>query len=204
MTSKTSQTNAEYLPGLQGAHARHTGEWFCVQAKHKHEHLASAYLNQIFAVDTFLPRIRFKRTTRYGLAWVTEAMFPGYLFARFDLRRMLGVVQYACGVRSVVHFGDKWPTISLETIEALRRALGPNEVHIVQNSFEPGDAVMVAEGTFKGITGVIARVLPAQERIALLMDFLGRQVPVELGAEAVTLLEKPGRQSHSMAHDRAL
>ena len=202
MTSEISQANAGNLSGLEGARAGTTGEWFCVQAKYKHEHLAAAYLNQIFAVDTFLPRIRFKRTTRYGLAWVTEAMFPGYLFARFDLRRMLGVVQYACGVRSVVHFGDKWPTISVETIQALRHALGPNEVHVVQNSFEPGDAVLVAEGTFKGITGVIARVLPAQERIALLMDFLGRQVPVELGAEAVTLLQKPSRHSHNKVHGR--
>ena len=62
-------------------------------------------------LTVFLPRIRFKRATRQGTAWVTEALFPGYLFARFDWRTSLRLVQHSRGVRGVVHFGERWPAI---------------------------------------------------------------------------------------------
>ncbi len=56
--------------------------WYCLRSQPKHEHIAAAHLRLLEGVTVFCPRIRFKRATRQGLVWVTEAMFPGYLFAR--------------------------------------------------------------------------------------------------------------------------
>ncbi len=62
--------------------------WYCVRSQNKHEHIAAAHLRMLDGVTVFCPRIRFKRTTRRGVVWVTEGMFPGYLFARFRLSEL--------------------------------------------------------------------------------------------------------------------
>ncbi|HXO97259.1 MAG TPA: transcription termination/antitermination NusG family protein, partial [Chthoniobacterales bacterium] len=56
--------------------------WYCLRAQPKREHIAAAHLRILQGVTVFCPRIRFQRATQRGLVWVTEAMFPGYLFAR--------------------------------------------------------------------------------------------------------------------------
>jgi transcriptional antiterminator RfaH len=62
----------------------------------KQEHIAAAQLrHQSSDVEVFLPRVRYRRTTRRGPAWVTEALFLNYLFARFDLVNSLRLVQAA-------------------------------------------------------------------------------------------------------------
>jgi hypothetical protein len=62
--------------------------WYCLRAQPKHEHIAAAHLRKLQSVSVFWPRIRFKRSTRQGLVRVTDAMFPGYLLAGFDLAEM--------------------------------------------------------------------------------------------------------------------
>jgi len=59
--------------------------WFCVRSQPKHEHIAAARLRES-GLEVFLPRIRFKKHSVRGPVWVTEALFPNYLFARFDFR----------------------------------------------------------------------------------------------------------------------
>ena len=79
--------------------------WFCLRSQTKHEHIAAAHLAQLPKLEVYLPRIRFKRSTRMGPAWFTEALFPSYLFARFDLLSSVRRVHHARGVTGVVHFG---------------------------------------------------------------------------------------------------
>lgn len=156
--------------------------WFCLRSQPKHEHIAAAHLQQFNEIKVFLPRVRFKRATRRGAAWVTEALFPGYFFARFNWRISLRLVQHARGVRSVVHFGERWPTIPETVIEELRRAIGENELHTLSAELAPGDAVQIAEGTLRGLRAVVSRVRPGRERVAVLMEFLGRQTMIEVPA----------------------
>jgi transcriptional antiterminator RfaH len=72
--------------------------WYCVPSQYKHEHIAGAHLRKLDKVAVFCPRIGFKRATRRGVVWVTEGMFPGYLFARFGLSEMHSQVRCAYGV----------------------------------------------------------------------------------------------------------
>ncbi len=159
--------------------------WFCVRSQPKHEHIAARHLQQIDGVEVFNPQIRFRRPSRQGTYWVTEAMFPNYLFARFDWKTVLNQVHYAPGVSGVVHFGPRWPTVPDEIIESLRATLGENEVHLVPAEFSPGDQVQVAGGMFHGLQAVITQALPGRQRVLVLMDFLGRQATVEVPVESV-------------------
>ena len=128
----------------------------------------------------FSCRDRFKRATRQGTVWVTEALFPSYLFARFDWQVSLRLVQHSRGVRGVVHFGERWPAIPDEIIRDLQQAVGTEELRTIPETFVPGDEVEIAEGAMRGLRAIVTRVLPGRERIAVLMEFLGRQTMVEL------------------------
>ncbi len=154
--------------------------WFCLRSQPKHEHIAAAHLRRRDNIEVFVPRIRFKRKTRHGLVWVTEALFPNYLFARFDWNSSLRQIYHSPGVSGVVHFGSHWPVIPEQVIDDLRTALGENEIHVIPEEVSPGDPVQIVGGSFHGLHAVVARVMPGAKRVAILMDFLGSQTAVEL------------------------
>jgi len=161
------------------------GGWFCLRAQPKHEAIAAAHLRKMAEIEVFLPRIRFRRATRQGSVWVTEALFPGYLFARFDWQSSLRRVQAARGVSNVVHFGDRWPTVEATLIEELRVAVGSAELCVVPAELAPGDEVTITTGAFRGLQAVVTSVMPSRERVAVLMDFLGQQTTIQIPADAV-------------------
>ena len=156
--------------------------WFCLRSQPRHEHIAAAHLRQIENVEVVNPRIRFARATRQGPVWVTESLFPNYLFARFDWQTLLNRIHFAPGIRGIVHFGSRWPTIPGAVIDELRQTLGEDEVHVIPDAMQPGDEVEIAGGAFHGLRAVVTKVMPGRERVAVLLDFLGRQTTVELRA----------------------
>ena len=159
--------------------------WFCLRSQAKHEHIAAAHLRKMDGVEVLLPRIRFQRATRQGLVWATEALFPNYLFARFDWHASLRQVQAAPGVSGVVHFGARWPVIQDAAIAELKAAVGPDELHVISATLHPGDAVEIAEGAMRGLHAVVSRVLPGRARVAVLLEFLGRQTTIEVPANLI-------------------
>src|SRR6266436_5148559 len=150
--------------------------WFCLRSKPKHEHIAAAHLRILEEVTVFCPRIRFQRITRRGLVWVTEAMFPGYLFAHFELAEMHRQVRYAHGVSGIVRFADRYPTIDEGALEQLRAHTGHSEVKELSYKLSQGDDVRIVEGEFAGLEAVVVQVLAAKERVKILMDGLGRKI----------------------------
>jgi transcriptional antiterminator RfaH len=168
--------------------------WFCLRAQPKHEHIAAAHLRPMAEVEVFLPRIRFRRATRVGAQWVTEALFPGYLFARFNWEASRRRVVHARGVRNVVHFGPRWPTIPAEVIQSLREQLSDHEVHCVPEELAPGTEVRLVGGAFHGLLAVVSRPLPGRERVAVLLDFLGRQTCLEVPLVSVVPEDNPRQQ----------
>jgi transcriptional antiterminator RfaH len=163
----------------------HAPAWFCLRTQPKHEHIAAAHLRDDPEIDIYLPRIRFKRATRRGPVWFTEALFPNYLFARFDLAACLRRVCHARGVHGVVHFGGSWPIVPEAVIAELRATVGADQVHVLRDELQPGESVRIAGGMFHGLQAVVARVMPSRERVAVLLEFLGQQTSVELPGEAL-------------------
>ena len=159
--------------------------WYCVRSQPKHEHIAAAHLRSISAIEVFLPRIRFKRATKRGPSWATEALFPGYLFARFDLKQALRAVQSASGVQCVVRFGEGWPTIPNLVIQEMMATIGQVDVRVISDEFKPGETVLFAEGALLGLRAVVTRVMPGSERVAVLMEFLGQQSHVVVSAKSL-------------------
>jgi transcriptional antiterminator RfaH len=159
--------------------------WYCLRSQPKHEHIATAHLRSVVGLTVFCPRVRFKRQTRQGLVWVTEAMFPSYLFARFDLATQHRRVEYGQGVRGIVRFADRYPTIEDNVLDQLRDYVGENEIKDLDYAPSQGDNVRIAKGAFAGLEAVVTQILPARERVKVLMDFLGRKIEAEVECASI-------------------
>ncbi len=134
------------------------------------------------------PRIRYRRSTRRGPVWFTESLFPSYVFARFDWRSQLRLVHHAAGVGCVVHFGTEWPTVPDAAIADLQAAVGQEELRVVESEPRPGEEVVISGGAFHGLEALVVRLVPARARVAVLLEFLGRQTTVEVSLDAVVRL----------------
>ena len=154
--------------------------WFCVRAQPKSEHIAASHLRQLQSVEAYCPRLRFRRLTKRGPVWFSEALFPGYLFARFVPLVSQKEVTYARGVSGIVRFGERLARLSDATIEELRTHMGGAECKTFAPELREGASVTITGGVFQGLVTVVSELRPASERVRVLMEFLGecRQVEV--------------------------
>lgn len=154
--------------------------WYCLKTQPKHEHIAGGHLRQMAGVTVFLPRLRFQKATKRGKKWFNEAMFPGYLFARFDYVERHKEVRYAMGVSAIVHFGGICPPIDDSVMETLMTLTGNEHVAVLTSEVKEGDSVKIVEGALHGLEAVVTQTLSGRERVRILLNFLGREVPAEV------------------------
>lgn len=159
--------------------------WFCLQTQPKHEKLAAQFLRSQAGLEVFSPVLRFQRVTVTGKKWFEEALFPGYIFGRFPYRTHYRLVASSMGVSRIIGFGGQPSVVAEEVIGELRHFVRDNEVIEVVPKVVPGDEVTVLDGPFKGLRAVVTRVMPAKERVAVLLDLLGSQREVEVMLDRV-------------------
>jgi transcriptional antiterminator RfaH len=159
--------------------------WFCLKTQPKREHLAATALRRQFGVECFSPRLRFRRMTQRGPVWFVEAMFPGYLFAKFVYSTQHRAVENSHGIRGIVHFGDRLATLPENIVAALQSKVGTEEIVTLDCSIKVGQSVEIVEGPFRGLEALVTHLLPARERIRVLLEFLGRPVEMEISTTQV-------------------
>lgn len=179
LMDETSSPSAELCPD-----PKHRA-WFCIRTHMKREHIAAAHLAEMTDVDVFNPRIRLLRSTRRGRKWFRESLFPNYLFARFAAETMVEKIQFTPSVKFLLRFGDHIPTIPDSVIVDLRERLSEMAEEVLTDAPIEGEEVEIARGAFMGTKGVVTRVLPGQQRVRILLDIVGRSVPVELSLDSV-------------------
>lgn len=187
--------------------------WYCLRARPKQEAIAAGGLQRLEPPlqEVFCPRVRFQRPRRAragygkdsGWSWVTEAMFPGYLFARFDVETRGREVHHARGVAGIVKLGQRAQPVPAAVMAALRAGvadlgerggegengegdLDPSVATItVAPAPEPGREVLVVDGVMGGLRAMVTHYMPARQRVRVLLEFLGREMETELAASRV-------------------
>jgi transcriptional antiterminator RfaH len=160
--------------------------WYCVHTKPKCEHIAAAHLLQLHEVEVFCPRIRFRRPTKRGKIWFTEALFPGYIFARFVPRTSFRGVSHATGVIRILRFGQRLASLSDDSIEAIRSQVGDGHIKEIDPVVNVGDEIKVVQGPMAGFTGIVTHLLSGEHRVKVLLEFLGRENLVDVHVEKIT------------------
>ena len=162
--------------------------WFCVCTKPKSEHLAARNLLGFANLDkVFCPRIRYEKSTQRGKAWFVEALFPGYIFARFDLANDLRAVNASSNVTGVLRFADFYPKISNNYIEELRAEFPEeeNEIRIIEPEISEGDEVVLTEGPMAGMKTIVTRLMSGQDRVRVLLEWLGEEREAEVSLDSL-------------------
>ena len=150
--------------------------WYCIKANPRKERVAASQLTALYGIETFLPCIRFKKKTSRGYLWCKEAMFPGYFFARFDILTQKRMVAYATGVSHIPIFAGKYAEIEKETIKELQTVMQSKDSIDVMEPLKIGDSTRILTGSLQGLPVQVVRVLPADQRVVILMEFLGQEV----------------------------
>jgi len=158
-------------------------DWFCVRTKPKQERVAAAQLARLAGVEVFAPRIRFRRNTKRGRVWFEEALFPGYIFARFNFEMQVRLVSSTYGVRGLVRFDGECATVPEDLIETLRaERIDDAPIVIEEPSVKVGDEAVVTDGALYGLQAVVTQVLSGGERVKILMDMMGTEIEAEIAA----------------------
>lgn len=161
--------------------------WYCARTQPKHEHIAAANLSARLGLEVFHPRLKRERATCRGAVRVIEPLFPCYVFVRCVLEECADQIRYINGISSLVHFGPKIPAVPDAIIDELRDCFESQEPMAVRDGIIPGAEVVVAEGSLLGSRGVVVRVLPARQRVEILLDFLGRTTLTEVDRKSLAL-----------------
>jgi transcriptional antiterminator RfaH len=164
-----------------------TLSWYCARTKPKHEHIAAANVRKHLGLEVFHPRLRIERATRRGVARIVEPLFPCYIFIRCVIAERLNDIQHTNGISSLVHFGNRIPLVADSVIAELQECFEAEEPMTLQDNLSPGDEVLMGEGAFAGMRAFVLRVLPARQRVQVLLDVLGGPTPVEVSRESVVL-----------------
>ncbi len=157
-----------------------TLSWYVVHSKPKCEHTAAAMMLGLEGVETYCPRIRFQRNTRRGKVWFVEALFPSYFFARFVPTESLRAVRSSQNVIRVVDFGGQMTPVADHVIQLIRAEMGSQDVKELKVGVKVGDTVEFTEGPMRGLKGIVNSIHSGDERVKILMEFLGRENLVDV------------------------
>lgn len=154
--------------------------WFVVQTKPRGEEQALKSLLQR-PVTPFLPRLCVRR--RHGSRrWeALEPLFPGYLFCHLDPQpEILAQVRWARGVKRILGDEDGPVSVPEEVVRHLQERQGDQGYIVPRPLMTPGTRVRVTSGPLLYLEGIIERPSTRAERVRVLLQILGRIVPVEV------------------------
>lgn len=189
MQTTVLPTNPAEAPGAGSP------RWYCVRSQVKREHVAAAHLVERAGVEVFAPRIRAVHGNRRGgVTHTLEALFPGYVFARFEYACSARHVTSTAGVRGIVAFGAPPPPVPEPVIEALRSEITGQAAAVASPILREGAWVRVLAGCFRFLEGKMVQIDPRSDRVRVLLDLLGGEVQVTLPAHQVVPLEEATRR----------
>ncbi len=156
-------------------------EWYCLHTEPRQEAKVAHLLRRDLGLEVFAPRIRFRRLRAGRTLWTTEALFPSYLFARFDYSERRRQVNACRGVSRIVRFGDRPAPVEGAAMRELRALVHDHVTVEVQVEPQPGSEVVIAGGSLGGLRVLVTRLIPRDNASLFLFEMLGsaREVEVE-------------------------
>lgn len=148
--------------------------WYCLHTKPQKEALTSEQLSEGLGLEVYFPCIRRRKLVRRVRRDVIGALFPQYLFCRFDLTTHFRAVRYARDVIDVLSFGAEPAVVSDELIDDLKVwATQAPEAKGTRSAYSSGDRVHVAKGPMRGLEAIILEQSDDRDRVSVLLSILG-------------------------------
>ena len=160
-------------------------QWFCVRTHTHSESKALANL-QRQGYRAYLPRYLKRRRHARRVETVAAPLFPSYLFVALDLSvERWRAIQSTFGVAYLITHGDAPVRVADEVIDTIRaREDASGHVTVDPPDFSPGDKVRIVDGVFADCQAIF-KAATDKQRLAVLLDLLGRPVQLLVPAETV-------------------
>jgi transcriptional antiterminator RfaH len=160
--------------------------WYVAHTHPHAEAKATAHLSRQ-GFDVYLPRYIKRRRHARRIETVPAPLFPRYLFVAIDLnvQRWRSIFS-TVGVSRLVCNGDDPSPVPVGIVETLKNREDANGFIKLdcRARFHVGDKIRVLDGAFTSCLGLFDG-MAERERIAILLDLLGRKVRVVLDADLV-------------------
>lgn len=155
--------------------------WYLVQCKPKESFRAVMHLeNQGYTC--FHPTHHVKRKRSGKVTSLLEPLFPYYLFVQLKAGDNWSAIRSTRGVSHLVSFNGVPASLDNALIKLLkRRCAALTEGEKESNLFQPGERVLVSEGCFKQLEGIV-KAVRGDERVTLLLDLFNRSQEIEVSS----------------------
>jgi len=141
-----------------------------------------------FIPEVLLPLIPVRVRRGGRMIESVAALFPGYMFALFDVEREYSRLRYTRGVQQIVCFGEEAAVVPQWIIDELRVRCANGLVELPPCRLVAGERVIVIDGPFREFEGIFERHLSGPERVAILLYVIGAGVRAVLPASMVAPL----------------
>jgi transcriptional antiterminator RfaH len=166
-----------------------SSSWYVAQTHPQAEGKAATNLiRQGF--ETYLPR--YLKTVRHArrLNVVKAPLFPRYIFVRLDISQpRWRVINSTIGVTRLIGYNNMPTPLTGDIVEGLKGREDANgfcEIINPSACFKVGDTVRVLRGAFDSCLGIF-EARTDNDRVAILLEMLGRKVRIVTDAEMIEL-----------------
>jgi transcriptional antiterminator RfaH len=163
-----------------------TSRWYVVQTQpHAESKAAEHLIRQGFGA--YLPRYHKRRRHARRVELIAAPLFPRYLFVAVDLEtQRWRAIHSTSGVSRLVCNGDEPAPVPPDVVPALQQREDAGFVKLERRpQFAPGERVRVVDGIFTDTLGLFEGMAD-RDRVAILLDLLGRKVRILLDEGAIT------------------
>jgi len=165
--------------------------WYALQVHTRKEQLVASQLENR-SLECFLPTYKSLRKWSDRTKEIQQALFPGYVFCRFDYENRQPVVM-TTGVTQVVGNGKSAIPIADAEIEALQVAVGSGIATQPWPYLRTGEFVQINYGHLAGLQGILVN-FKGNHRVVLSVTLLQRSLALEVELEWLSPVVEPRQQ----------
>lgn len=154
-------------------------KWYVIHTNPRQEDRAEENLSA-WGIKVFSPKLKeFHRRPYSGeLAFAIKPLFPGYIFALFDVEILYHKVRYTRGIHNIVSAGNIPTAIDESIIRLIESRIGDDGLVRIGEDLRPGDEVVINDGLLNSLTGVFERTMRGSDRVMILLNTINYQAHI--------------------------
>ena len=153
--------------------------WYVVRTKPREEDRAAFFLQEK-DVNLYLPKMEAFSIKGGKKKLGTKPLFPGYLFAYFNVEKDLSMVRWTRGVHKILPESINPVPVQDSVVESIKSLAGKDRIIRKRNNLRRNDHIRITKGPMKDIMGIFENWSSDEGRVKVLLNLLNYQARLEL------------------------